>query len=153
MSYCKHDSWMTFDGGKFCACAKCEIDPGKEIARLQSELTAARDEAEGLRGRVSELESQPVAVQLSELMRGLEIGAGMASMPPYIFYLLGKKVADQAKDATDSAILLQRAYALEAEAMEWPEDQYKECSHVRASILAAAKELKDKADELEKGHA
>lgn len=34
----------------------CGSGSSKEIQRLQSELTAARDEAEKLRGRVSELE-------------------------------------------------------------------------------------------------
>ena len=62
----------------------------------------------------AELESQPATVQLSELMRGLEISSGFLTMPPYIFYLTGKKIADQAKEATDAAILRKQAEAVEA---------------------------------------
>jgi chromosome segregation ATPase len=35
-----------------------------------------------------------------------------------------------------------RAEALDAEAMQWPEDPYTECSHVRESILASAAKIR-----------
>ena len=42
---------------------------------------------------------QESVIQLSELMRGLEIGPGMAAMKPHGFYALGKAIAEQAKKA------------------------------------------------------
>ena len=42
---------------------------------------------------------QESVIQLSELMRGLEIGPGMAAMKPHGFYSLGKAIAEQAKKA------------------------------------------------------
>lgn len=75
---------------------------------------AAKKKLEQAEARCAELESQPATVQLSELMRGLEISSGFLTMPPYIFYLTGKKIADQAKEATDAAILRKQAEAVEA---------------------------------------
>lgn len=91
---------MLCEHGNIAPCVECDVEPLKT-------------ENEALWARVAELESQPAITQLSELMRGLEIGPGMAAMPPHIFYLLGKKIADQAKDATDSAILRKQAGAVD----------------------------------------
>ena len=44
-------------------------------------------------------DGQESVTQLSELMRGLEIGPGMAAMKPHGFYSLGKAIAEQAKKA------------------------------------------------------
>jgi len=49
--------------------------------------------------------------------------------------------------------LIKQAEELEREAYGWPEDKYTECSHVRESILESAKELRQRAQELDQGDA
>lgn len=48
MIECRHAKWRTFNGGKCCRCASCDLDPSEELTRLQSEV-------ERLRGRCGEL--------------------------------------------------------------------------------------------------
>ncbi|KAE8545398.1 hypothetical protein [Marinobacter nauticus] len=78
-----------------------------EIITLRQQL--AKSEA-----RVAELEGQFHVKQLASLMRGLEVKPGFGSMPPEGFYALGRAITDQAKAATEPAILRKQAEAVEA---------------------------------------
>ncbi|MCD1628511.1 hypothetical protein [Marinobacter shengliensis] len=77
--------------------------------RRCNDLRAKLEKAEA---RVAELEGQFHVKQLASLMRGLEVKPGFGSMPPEGFYALGRAITDQAKAATEPAILRKQAEAI-----------------------------------------
>ena len=105
---------------------------------------------------------QESVTQLSELMRGLEIGPGMAAMKPHGFYALGKAIAEQAKKAAsvqDDRISVHEYTARMAlQALEeYAENlsivagwDYEPLEHHYAQ--QAIEDIQDKLTEQEKGH-
>jgi hypothetical protein len=50
MSECEHPKWRTFNGGKFCRCAKCDADPAEILIAAQSEIEALRQQISEILG-------------------------------------------------------------------------------------------------------
>lgn len=89
----------------------------KSLRKALEDCTYSFDGREKMRTAMADFEvsisreaEQPVddiMVKMSELMRGLEIPPQAIGNPPYFFYLVGKAVADQAKQAPNAQTITQ----------------------------------------------
>ena len=77
-----------------CECITSVLGDGCRYCQPQSYIDSLEEWLDEQREIVVELEDaragQESVTQLSELMRGLEIGPGMAAMKPHGFHALGK---------------------------------------------------------------
>ena len=131
------------------------IDPdklpgGRTQAIAQAQILvrdAIEKQLEQAQARVAELEGQFHVKQLASLMRGLEVKPGFGSMPPEGFYALGRAIADQAKAATEPAILRKQAEAVGVIA-----DKLEGMNLMRPDefLRSSAQRLRQQADEAER---
>jgi hypothetical protein len=103
-----------------------------------------------LKARVAELEAQETITQLAELMRGLEIPTVAVRMNPQGFYALGRAIADQAKAASEAAILRQKADAVDSFVKwvnpHWPKSLASGISDDAKSYIYELRKSADEAD-------
>jgi len=125
------------------------------------EITTLRQQLAKSEARVAELEGQFHVKQLASLMRGLEVKPGFGSMPPEGFYALGRAITDQAKAATEPAILRKQAEAVKnysaALGMWLKELPGKPCASFVEGVVSSAEQadryaqrLRQQADEAER---
>lgn len=124
---------------------KTLLQAADEIDKLQTQLTAARDEVEKLRGRVAELEcGASDVVELFDRVTG-EID--------YDVYELFQRAIEKLRDMPKSNrawLLRKQAEAIEKVALRFPESPFVDCDNVRADIMGDAEILRRQADEAER---
>ena len=116
---------------------------GEECESVSAMLQAAGEDAVEIKQEHAEL--------VAHVERLTSITEKLSTVAPEYLDHLASDAAFVLREAPEASLARRdarvKAEALEEEAMGWPEDCYRECSHVRQSILESANEIRQQTEQ------